>query len=214
MSGVSEDTHLQQRIADLAGRINRHKTVDQTSAQAAYTSTYVPFATDHPYYQPPHHSHGSNHWAPQRGTPYGAPRGRARAARYQAHRHRTLVLNSTSQPQAASVASPSESPGGAAQASGWVTKHDRHMQLINNSVYEQKTQERNQAIEITRKQKLKAREDRELAKVAKLVSDAAVAQAQSASSNQPHQVLVRGIRFIIADGGSKLIRASGGLIVW
>lgn len=214
MSSVSEDLQLQQRIADLAGRINRHKTDDETSAQAAYTSTYVPFATDQPYQQPLHLSHGSQYWAPQRGTPYGAPRSRARAGRFQAHRHRTLVLHSASQPPAAPIASPSDSSGGAAQAPGWVTKHDRHMQLINNSVYEQKTQERNQAIEITRKQKVKAREDRELAKVAKLVSGAAAAQAQSASSNQPHQVLANGIRFIIADGGSKLIRASGGLIVW
>ena len=88
------------------------------------------------------------------------------------------------------------------------------MQLINNSVYEQKTQERNQAIEVTRKQKLKAREDRERAKVAKLVSDAAATQVQSTSLHQPHQVLVKGIRFILADGGSKLIRASGGLTAW
>lgn len=214
---MSEDLELQNQIAQLAGRINRHKTAE---TQPAYTAA-------------PHYSYGNGNashvatetktmywtghhsgWAPHRGTPYGAPRGRGRGARAVPHRNRTLVLNSGASTPGSTGSQESQGTSGNAltdlSTTGWVTKRDRHMQLINSSVYERKTQERTEAIEATRQKKRVAQEEREKARVnSHFQSLHPQATRQSTDVAAPHHIYVHDIRFLVADGGSKLLKAPG-----
>ena len=158
-------------------------------------------------------------WA-SRG-PYPS-RGYARGGRSQVHRNRTLVLNSTSiapastgivannigdaiQPlSAATVDSPS-----------WVTKTDRHLQLINTSVFGEESQRRAKAMEETRKLKLKQREDIEKLKLSKHLyrmgaNNGYNAQPQSGSGN--YEINVQGIQFQVVKDGSKLVKIPGELL--
>lgn len=197
---MAEDADLQAKIAELSGRINRHKNSEHQS-----------------YHQqtPSYPSHGSHQWTPQRGTPYGVPRGRGRGARPNMNRNRTLVLNNSGQvqgggplpsPDASSPSNNISDPFG----QGWVSKRDRHMVLINNSVYEQKTQERTKAMEQTRKQKQQAREEREKAKIQRHVQFLHNNSRPTAfPATAPQELVVHDVRFAITDGGSKLIKISG-----
>ncbi len=126
------------------------------------------------------------------------PRGRPTA-----HRHKTLILNGSSQPK-----TPSDAPATDADAPGsnntWVTKNDRHLQLINTAVYEKETQVRSRAIEQTRLQKQAARDERERLKFmnhlshtanhvgAAKASSAAAAAAGEARGRDPGHPLRRG----------------------
>jgi len=86
------------------------------------------------------------------------------------------------------------------------------MTLINNSIYEKTTQERIEAMETTRKKKTAVQEEREKAKVN---THFQILQTQAAHQPRdlavPHHIYVQDIRFLVADGGSKLIKAPGGL---
>jgi len=219
---------LRAQIAALAGRINRHK---NTEVEDVSAPQYAP-GTKTQHYKSEHYQelnikvygHGrgrgrgynTSNWTYQRGSPYGAYRGRGDTTRPQPHRHRSLVLNAPSQaqqshPPAATVSQPNHDTGNGAP--GWVTKTDRHMQLINNNVYAQKTQERTQAIEETRQHRQKAREAKEKAKLQNHLH-ALSGQTHSTSHNTPapaapHQIVIHDIRFLITDGGSKLIKVKG-----
>src|SRR4029450_13381840 len=52
-----------------------------------------------------------------------------------------------------------------ASTSSWVTKNDRHLQLINYSVYKKDAQARTVALEQTRRQKLALRDKQDRAKL-------------------------------------------------
>lgn len=201
---MSEDTDLQAKIDDLSQRIKRHKNNEPSRQQPA--SQY--------------HSYGSHQWTPQRGTPYGIPRGRGRVARPSLNRNRTLIVNNGGQAQGNGpltspvVASPSTNPSDPL-GQGWVSKRDRHMVLINNSVYEQKTLERTKAMEKTRKQKQQAREDREKAKIHHhLQSLHSASSAAVHTASTPLELTIQDIRYAIVDGGSKLIKISGLYLVF
>jgi hypothetical protein len=224
---MADAEELQAKIAALAGRINRHKNASdfQSIPHHAPGRTKVePRSTANMLnkqdygYAP---THGAQHWAYQRGTPYGAPRGRGgyAAPRPAPHRHRSLVLNGPGS-QISTAQFPTAAPvDHAAEAgAGWVTKRDRHMQLINTNVYEQKTQERTQAIEETRRQKQKAREDREKAKLqthlhALAAYNRPATQTVHATAT-PAQIIVNDIRYLVTDGGSKLVKVKGEGAKW
>jgi hypothetical protein len=98
--------------------------------------------------------------------------------------------------------------------SAWVTKQDRHLQLINTSIFEQESQKRVKAIEQTRQQKLKQRDEREKARFVKHLQrsggsnyNGSVARATGMLGN--HEVDVNGIRFRVAQNGSKLVKVPG-----
>lgn len=214
---MSEDLELQNQIAQLAGRINRHKTSESHPAYNA--SSYQSYGTAEVASGgvPINTVVGTGHqagWTPRPGLPYGAPRGRGRGARAAPHRNRTLVLNSGSSTPVGTGSHDSQglighAPNETSQA-GWVTKRDRHMQLINSSVYEKKTQERTEAIEATRRQKKLEHEAREKARINMHFSSLQPQTVHySAAPSAPHQIYVEEIRFLIADGGSKLIKAPG-----
>lgn len=115
-------------------------------------------------------------------------------------------------PQPATDASISEIEDGhepTQTANGWITKRDRHMQLINTSVYDKETQARNKAIEETRKQKTLRRDQREKQKVARHLNAIHEQTTRGASTASVHEITINGLRFQIVDGGGKLARIRG-----
>lgn len=130
------------------------------------------------------------------------------------HRNRTLVLNNAnagSKPDGAQ----DDSSGAAAPAPAWVTKTDRHMQLINPAIYEKQSQDRARAIEETRKLRLKQRDDREKFKLSKhleRLSDNMAghsANQRVAQALPNYEITVQGIRFRVMKDGSKLAKVPG-----
>ena len=186
---MSEDLELQAKINALQGRINRKKADESDSdRQTSIASS---------------HRRG-NGWQQQRGTPYGVRRPAAPAHGQGRVRNRTLVVNAHGQPSSQTGDMPN------ATASGWISKVDRHKQLINNSVYEQKTNERSKAIEKTLKQKEKEREDRQKVKINRLIQGVHSQGpwvGQAASSKRI--ITIGDIQFEITDGGSKMVKVPG-----
>ena len=155
-------------------------------------------------------------------APYSRGRGRAGRIVANPHRNRTLVLNNksgASLPSAKELGSGSkpsgtepvpsedEDPIAMQSTSRWVTKRDRHMQLINSSVYDKETQARNKAIEETRRQKALQKDQREKQKIARHFNTLTFRAGQA--TNVVHEISVNGLRFHIAVGGSKLVRMRG-----
>ena len=91
----------------------------------------------------------------------------------------------------------------------WVSKRDRHMQLINSSIYDKETQFRNKAIEETRKQKAARRDQREQQKIERYLQSLASASNPSSSTPKVHDITVNGLRFHVLAGGGKLARIRG-----
>lgn len=161
--------------------------------------------------------HAPSHqgWAPyHRGR--GRGRGRGAAA---PHRHRTLVLNniaSGSTPGTNPSINPASGFDGTTPAStnstanGWIAKRDRHMQLINSSVYEKEAQARSKAMEETRKLKEQKKTEHEQAKVLRYAQGpgATAMVSTSAHSSAGREIIIDGFAFRVARGGSKLIRIS------
>lgn len=140
------------------------------------------------------------------------------------HRNRTLVLNNSGASgltpnSTSSTGPPSDNDGETRGASsGWVAKHDRHMQLINSAVYDRETQTRTRALEETRKRKAQKKAQAEEAKVLRYAQGvggqyppSSGAAHPSATPSASYQISFNDIPFRVARGGSKLIRLSGAL---
>lgn len=198
-----------ERIARVAGQINQHK-----NQQAGL----VPPQSSH---TPPHHrtsveSRNSNRasidgledsgysgsWRHQRGGyPYPT---RAHYTK-PVHRHRTLVLNGASQQQG-KAGQPSSGATSDSSTSSWVAKNDRHLQLINSSIYHKGAQARTRAIEQTLRQKQQQRDDLERTK---LINHLHRAGNRSAAVPNQYELTVQGIRFAVTKNGSKLVKIPG-----
>lgn len=139
------------------------------------------------------------------------------------HRNRTLVLNNKPGPSLFSakefspdstpsstkaVQSEDEDPIPLQSTNHWVTKRDRHVQLISSSVYDKETQARNKAIEQTRRQKALQKDRREKQKIERHL-DALTSRVGQATNDVAHELSINGLRFHVADGGSKLVRIRG-----
>ncbi|KAK0613037.1 zinc finger domain-containing protein [Bombardia bombarda] len=195
----AEDQEMMARISQLAGQINRHKNRQAGIAAAPGDGArYAPYYLDDFRYAGPSHPH------PRGGYP---SRGGHRAVPRPVHRHRTLILNGTSQ----SNSDPGTPSGTPTTPSSWVTKNDRHLQLINSSVYEKEAQARTRAIEQTRRQKQTIRDERERAKLLNHLNHTGYTGAASANfqiSPGKYEITVQSIRFIVAKNGSKLVKVS------
>ncbi|KAK4212966.1 zinc finger CCCH domain-containing protein 3 [Rhypophila decipiens] len=196
----TDDREVLEKISRLAGQINRHK-----NQQAGF----VPAPPQGSRYKPYNRSDPSDAWR-RGGQPiHGHPK-----ARMPVHRHRTLILNnSSSQPQS-TQASDSDHGGALSDvsSSSWVTKTDRHLQLINSSVYEKETTARTRAIEQTRLQKQASRDARERAKLIHHINRVSVdggGPTNSTASGAKYEITVQGTRFAVAKNGSKLVRIAG-----
>lgn len=209
----AEDREMMERIGRLAGQINRHKN--------QHAGGFVP--------TPPA---GSNHRTPiershlptsradnlqdagyysgwrSRGFPH---RGGHVGARMPVYRNKTLILNgATQQNQAADGDSGATSD---ASSSSWVTKHDRHLQLINSNVYKRDAPARTAAVEQTRRQKLALRDRQERSKLIshlnRMVNSGGFGAANQQAAVDKYEIAVQGVRFLVAKNGSKLVRLPG-----
>lgn len=204
---------------ELSGHINLHKT-QATPTQHGPNSGFTPSQPWNRYTQAS--PNNAAPWRSPRVAPYNRGRGRAGRIVANPHRNRTLVLNNNSGAslQSAKEFSPESIPSSikAVQSEDqeplplqstnrWVTKRDRHMQLINSSVYDKETQTRNKAIEETRRQKALQKDQREKQKIERHLNTLTSRTGQT--TKVVHEVSINGLRFNVADGGSKLVRIRG-----
>ncbi|POS75054.1 CCCH zinc finger protein [Diaporthe helianthi] len=125
------------------------------------------------------------------------------------HRHRSLVLNgpnvNSNSSQAAGPAADDSS------SSSWVTRNDRHLQLINSSVFQEQSEARARAMQQTRVQKQQEKEHHERAKLMKHLQHIAKPSTASVNPTSPtsYEILVEGVRFRVANNGSKLVKLAG-----
>ncbi|KAI9713311.1 MAG: hypothetical protein M1812_006670 [Candelaria pacifica] len=209
---MSEDKELLAKISQLAGHINRYKNqgngeIDATTA--AFTST----RRHHPY-APPYTNQ------PARGGPIGRPTLRGRGGRAgrvlpSAHRNRSLVLNTSGTPtnsyEKTTTAPPTPSGDATGEsvnspAVGWVSKIDRHKQLINTSIYETETSRRAKAIEETRKTKARRKDGREKTRIMRSLQSIAVSGTFPGARPTIPDIYISGIRFRPSSDGSKLTK--------
>ncbi|KAK0656823.1 hypothetical protein B0T16DRAFT_400307 [Cercophora newfieldiana] len=207
----AEDQAMMARITELAGRINRHKN-QQSGLASAHASQHAhnhrtsnaPSHTGRSRVDSPQDTGYSSNWRRGSGYPY---RGHHNAR--PVHRHRTLVLNGNSQNKPAEADSSGTSD---ASSSSWVTKTDRHLQLINSAVFEKDAQARVRAIEQTNQQKRLMKDERERAKLMshlhRMANNGAMAPPGQPSTNK-HEIVIQGIRFVVAKNGSKLVKVPG-----
>ncbi|MCJ1396404.1 hypothetical protein MMC18_009294 [Xylographa bjoerkii] len=97
----------------------------------------------------------------------------------------------------------------------WISKRDRHMQLINSSIYDKETNLRQQAIDKTRHERALQRNQREMLKIGKhfqSIGDNTVPVPVPHSlrgETAVYEVNINGLRFQVLNGGSKLSRDQG-----
>ncbi|KAB5530327.1 hypothetical protein GE09DRAFT_1147510 [Coniochaeta sp. 2T2.1] len=194
----AEEQEMMAKISQLAGKINRFK-----NEQAGVALL--------PPQRPVSHRGGYNPGF-HRGAPYptrgyrGGGRGGSRGGGASVHRHRSLVLNGAT--TTARSADGDSEPASDSSSTPWVIRNDRHRQLINSSVYEQDAKARAAAIEQTRRQTRTARDMSERAKLAGHFRRAAGTPG-IANAQEPHEVVIEGVRFLVTKNGSKLIKAPG-----
>jgi hypothetical protein len=222
----SEDQEMMARISQLAGKsrhdqqstacveaklttdnqgqINRHK-----NQQAGFTETY-PYPTSSQSYpitaEEGKAKEGYTHLiadarGSRRARPYSARNYRGAGA----SRHRQLVVNHASNTAPASDADSEKST-----LTSWITRSDRHLQLINSSVYEKEAQARTQAIEHTRQQKRQARDAREKAR---LISHIKRTTVMPRAGGAVPEIVIDGVRFHVTKNGSKLTREPGAITI-
>ncbi|KAI1106999.1 hypothetical protein F4804DRAFT_299011 [Jackrogersella minutella] len=191
-----EDAELMAKISKLSGQINRFK------AQR-----------DGPNIDLNYYSQASGY----RASPYPSPgsyhggRGGGRGRVLPTYRNKTLVLNGQSR-------SVSDTANGANDTSdpptpSFIAKTDRHMQLINSSVYEKESQQRANAMEQTLRQKQLQKNKNEKAAFMSSVFQGGASGATTGLPNIPmpasqYEVVVDGIRFQVVQQGSKLVKAA------
>ncbi|CCU81340.1 CCCH zinc finger protein [Blumeria hordei DH14] len=152
-------------------------------------------------------------WRPQRG---GHSRGGGLNKPGQAYRNRSLVLtgNNLANPNTSVADQSHETVVPPSAGVNWVSKTDRHRQLINASIFSKAAQNRTKAMEETRKQKLKQRQEREKSRLQKYLQREDPSSIYGSSNRViqgvgNHEVNVQGIRFLVAKNGSKLIKIPG-----
>ncbi|KAI9868986.1 MAG: hypothetical protein M1813_002809 [Trichoglossum hirsutum] len=216
---MSEDKELLTRISQVAGHINRHRNQqkldldDHTSPGLSASSLRNANHSGQ--------SWGSTAWRSSRGRPYNRIRARGGRPLLQGHRNRSLVLNSMTSPaSAADLASPASavseetSPDLAGSSTSWVAKRDRHMQLINSSIFDKETQARARAMEETRKQKTRHKEERQRLKFMRFLQNTSSKSSHSSvrstdNGSARHEVIIGDVRYQVVMEGSKLQKAPG-----
>jgi hypothetical protein len=127
------------------------------------------------------------------------------------YRNRTLILNGGSQHNQSGDADSGATSD--ASTSSWVTKNDRHLQLINSNVYKKDAEARTLAIEQTRRQKLAQRDKQERAKLInhlnRMVNSGVFGTANQQTTAGKYEIAVQGVRFVVAKNGSKLVKVPG-----
>lgn len=202
------------------GQINRHKNQTSGATPVPNAQHRCPYPSIQPDAPLPVYRVAKQKAVSPYGSPYGSrpasPHVRGGGYRRSGvqHRHKSLVLNGAS--------APSQPPTDSSDASSsdqqptWVSKTDRHLQLINSSVYEKDSQTRAKAIAETIQQKRQRQDDREKVKLKQFLQAGSagpttIATATVRSANEPgaFELDIEGIRFRVAKDGSKLVKLSG-----
>ena len=176
---------------------------------------------------PPYSSHyastrGSASWRPPRTTPYARARGRGGRVNT-THRNRVLIMNAATDTTSSTdhnsnterhVSQESGNKDSIDRSAGWVSKRDRHMQLINTSIYDKEKLLRKKAMNETLRHKAMREEQREKARITRhlqsINSHSTKSNAMSSSTRPAtHEIMINGLRFQIMRGGSKLSRIFG-----
>ncbi|KAH7269942.1 uncharacterized protein BKA55DRAFT_550109 [Fusarium redolens] len=178
-----EERELLARISQVAGQINRHK-----NQQAGSRGS--------PSHHPAHHRQNSYRHA---SSPYPARHNRI-GRHPAAHHHRTLHLTGDNSTASRSASSGADTPP------GWVSRTDRHRQLINANVYEKETQNRAKAIEQTRQRKISGRRQREKAQFNEFLKHQATASSAQTNPADRNVLTIEGVQFRVMDGGKKLVK--------
>ncbi|KAM0203788.1 hypothetical protein ACHAPI_000787 [Fusarium lateritium] len=181
-----EERELLARISQVAGQINRHK---------SQQSGPRPIANHHPA----HHRQNSYRHASSPYPPRHNRIGRPPATHY----HRTFNLNGENSTTSRSASSGAETPP------GWISRTDRHRQLINANVYEKDTQNRAKAIEQTRQRKLNGHRYREKAKFNEFLKHQTAASGAQTNPAGRNELTIEGVQFRVMDGGKKLVKIPG-----
>ncbi|KAH6854619.1 hypothetical protein B0I37DRAFT_362529 [Chaetomium sp. MPI-CAGE-AT-0009] len=189
----AEDREMMERIGRLAGQINRHRNQQAGVGPARHVRTQ-------------HHAGYSTAW--RRGGFHH--RGGHSRVRMPVYRNRSLVLNGGSQQNQSGEAESGTTSD--ASTSSWVTKNDRHLQLINTNVYTKDAQARAAAMEQTRRQKLALRDKQERAKLSnhinRMVNSGGFVGANQQAAGK-YEITVQGVRFLVVKNGSKLVKVPG-----
>ncbi|RDA89540.1 hypothetical protein CP533_0352 [Ophiocordyceps camponoti-saundersi (nom. inval.)] len=181
-----EDKELLARIGQIAGQINRHKSQQATVAPGTHPA--------------PQHRNAYRHSS----APY--PRAGYRGGRpTPAHRHRTLRLNDPKTKQESGAADGEVSSG----QGKWVSRTDRHRQLINADIYQKDAQNRFKAIEESRRRKIRHQRSREKRRFNDYLRRQTTAAASVSES--VNEIVIEGMRFRVADGGKKLLKVTDDL---
>ena len=151
-------------------------------------------------------------------------RGRFRAHKsaYGPYRNRTLVFKNVVDHKTASTSKAVDVGDSAAKTgdnvratqtpeasstSSWITKHDRHTQLINKSVLARETQQRTTAIEESRRQRVWRKDRRDHVKFDHHLDIMPGSNASSVKGDPiAHSLQFNGISFKVCNGGRKLLR--------
>ncbi|KAL8952950.1 MAG: hypothetical protein Q9222_001169 [Ikaeria aurantiellina] len=200
---MSEDKDLLARIGQLAGHINLHKaspsTPHRSASESRVTKSFAPTSS-------------RNH-ALRR--PYGRGRGTYRRG---PRNHSLILTNNRSvelQNTDAATSDISDGRENLSPSAAYVTKHGRHNQLINASVFEKVTQQRKQNIEESQQSKVLRQDQWERSQMHQYLESlggehvASNTQKQSAPGGKVHEIAVDGLIFQILKGGTKLGRIYG-----
>lgn len=210
----------------ITGQINRAKNqaAGITPAPPSYVPTRRAFdrspllfsnrTTEHDLTRKPAYGHSRGRGGYYRGS---IGRGGYRVGKPPTHRHRSLVLNGATPSNPAEDSGPvstSTSSSASASSPSWVTKSDRHLQLINTSIYQEHADARAKAIEQTRLQHMRQKENRERNRLMNHLTRSGVTSAVSTdpTSAPLYEIMVDGIKFAVVKGGSKLVKVPGALL--
>jgi len=189
---MPSEQELLDQIQLVAGAINRHKNGPNSTPPGitgirtvnSSAPTRGRGSSSRRPYQRNFYSHLLT--TASRGHPYSRGRG--------VSRHRTLIVNQ--QPSGDSDSTDSTPPQ-------WIQKRDRHMQLINASVYEQRAQARQTEIEETKKQRLLDRQTK------RDKSERSKLYAFLKRKGNGNQVSVCGNLYRVTEQGNKLEKFQG-----
>ncbi|KAH0436160.1 hypothetical protein CcaCcLH18_04450 [Colletotrichum camelliae] len=196
----SEEQQLLARISQLAGKINLHK-AQQAGVQSVPSS------------QASYHRHNSHRQGghPHRHSPYPSARG------HSGFRNRSLVVNNSGTQTPPSDSPTPEASGSITSSGSWISKNTPgQMSLINSAVYDKTNEATAKAIEATRQKKLLQRDAREKSQLANHFQrygghSSAPSTPTNTTAVGNHEIEIQGLRYRVANNGSKLVKVSGDL---
>ena len=202
------------------GQINIRKTQNPSNPRQ-WKSPGGPQDSGYPSQPAPKHNGGS--WKHTRTVPYTRVDRGGRITN--PHRNRTLILKrpiAVGHGQKAADRTPSipatehsnmqqnQEGDAGLTSSNWITKRDRHMQLINSNIYGKEAQSRKKAIDNTRRQQALYKQQIERDKVNRyLRSLGSLSSKNPSATHTGYRVVLDGLSFTVMNDGSKLIRDPG-----